>query len=129
MKRLLVVTIVIAVVLIGCGGNGADGDEKDIENTIRGYITTFNDRDYDECLNYFTSYEDEEDALAYLSYMRDLSGELELREVKDIAIVPTSVPGSGPTATATVVFTVAGEEGTDQMQLTQVDGQWKIVWE
>ena len=128
MKTLLVISIVIAVLLTGCGGDGSNGDNKDIENTIRGYVTTFNAGDFAQCLNYFTDYGDEEDALAFLSYLRDPSGEMELRKVEDIAIVPPSVPGSGPTATATVVFTIAGEEGTDQMQLKMVNGKWKIVW-
>ena len=118
----------MAVVLAGCGGDGPDGDNKDIENTIKGYVTTYNAGDFTGCLTYFTGYEDEEEARTFLSNMRSLSGELELREVKDIAIGPPAVPGSGPTATATVVFTIAGEEGTDQMQLTQVDGKWKLVW-
>ncbi|UCG84489.1 MAG: hypothetical protein JSW38_06670, partial [Dehalococcoidia bacterium] len=48
--------------------------------------------------------------------------------MKDIVIVPRAVPGSDPTATVTIVFTAAGEEGTDQMQLRKVYGLWKIVW-
>jgi hypothetical protein len=122
MKKLIVISIVMAVVLTGCGGNESAGGNADIENTIKGYITTFNAGDFTRCLTYFTDYGDEEDALAFLQFMRGMSGELKLREIKDISI-------SGPTtATATVVFTIAGEESTDQMQLRKVDDQWKIVW-
>jgi hypothetical protein len=128
LKRVLVASIVIAALLAGCGGSQPTGDNADIEDTIEGYVTTFNAGDFTQCLAYFTGYGDEEEARAFLSFMRNLSGELELRKVKDIAIVPPAVPGGSPTATATVVFTVAGEEGTDQMQLRKVDGQWKIVW-
>ena len=127
-KKLLVVFTLMVVVLTGCGGNGSSGDNADIENTINGYITTFNAGDFTQCLTYFTDYGDEEDALAFLQFMRGMSGELKLREIKNITIVPPAVPGSGQTATVTVVFTIAGEEGTDQMQLREVDGQWKIVW-
>jgi len=128
LKNFLLVSVVIAALLAGCGGGQPAGDNADIENTIRGYVTTFNAEDFAQCLTYFTGYGDEEEARAFLSFMRDLSGEMELRKVRDIVIVPPAVPGGSPTATATVVFSVAGEEGTDQTQLTKVDGQWRIVW-
>jgi hypothetical protein len=115
------VSIAVATLLIVCGGNESAGDNADIENTIRGYFTTFNGGDFTQCLTYFTGYEDEEDALAFLQFMRGMSGELQLREIKDIALVDQ-------TATATVVFTIAGEPGTDRMQLRKADDRWKIVW-
>ena len=115
--------------MVSCGG-GTTKDVTAIEETIRGYVTTFNAEDFDKCLTYFTDYEDKEDALAFLSYMRNLSGPLELREVKDIAIFPPAVPGSSQTATAAVSFTtIMGEEGTDQIGLKKVDSKWKIVWD
>jgi len=61
--------------------------------------------------------------------MRGLSGELVLKEIKDIEIHPVAVPRGSRTATASVTFTFIDEDGTDQMQLKEVDGSWKIVWE
>lgn len=114
--------------IVSCGGGKAD-DTAVIEDTIGGYVTTYNDEDFIQCLTYFTDYEDKEDALAFLSFMRSLSGKLELKKIEDIAISPPAVPGSGQTATASVTFTITGEESTDQMQLKKVDGLWKIIWE
>jgi ketosteroid isomerase-like protein len=131
MKRLLLVVCMLLVGLLlvaGCGG-GPTSEAAAIEDTIRGYVTTYNAEDFDKCLTYFTDYEDKEDALAFLSFARGLSGPLELREINDIAIVPVAVPGGSRTATATVIFTITGEESTDQIRLKEVDGHWKIIWE
>jgi len=114
--------------IVSCGGGKAD-DTAVIEDTIGGYVTTFNAEDFIQCLTYFTDYEDKEDALAFLSFMRSLSGKLELKKIEDIAISPPAVLRSGQTATASVTFTITGEESTDQMQLKKVDGLWKIIWE
>jgi hypothetical protein len=121
MKRVLLIFILVLGLSTACGGESANGERVAIEDTIRGYVTTWNAQDFAQCLTYFTGYGDEEEALAALSYMRGLSGELELREIGDIAI-------TNQTATATVVFTISGEEGTDELQLKKVDGHWKIVW-
>lgn len=130
MRKLLLVCllVIVSLMMVSCG-RVSGRETKTIEDTVRGYVTTFNAGDFTRCLTYFTDYEDEGDALAFLSYIRSLSGELELREIKDIAIFPPAVPGSGQTATATVTFTLLGEEGTDLMQLKKVDGKWKIIWE
>ncbi len=130
MKRILFICLlVIGLSLMTSCGGGTNREARAAEDTIRGYATTFDAGDFAQCLTYFTDYEDEEDALAFLSYMRSLSGPLELREIKDIAIFPPAVPGSGQTATATVTFTITGEESTDQIRLKKVNGKWKIIWE
>lgn len=117
-------TMVLAALLsASCSCGEESGDSAAIEGTIRGYITTFNAGDFNQCLTYFTGYDDEEDALAFLSYMRNLSGEMEMKKVQDVSI------SSPTTATATVIFTMLGEEGTDQMQMRKVDSEWKILWE
>lgn len=108
--------------LVACSGGVVVDDEQAIKDTIESYVETYNAQDFTSCLTYFSDYGDKEDALAFLAYLRSLSGEIELIEVKDILI-------SATTASATVVFIIAGEESTDQLQLRQVDGQWKIVWE
>jgi len=123
-------TVLLTVTLLtACGRDVSKGEDATIEDTIRGYVTTFNAEDFDKCLNYFTDYADREDALAFLSFIRSFSGPLELREFKDIAIFPPAVPGSGHTATATITVTISGEESTDQIQLKKVDDKWKIIWE
>lgn len=129
MRRLgLYLFLALALLLVACCGQETT-DEAVIEDTIRGYVETFNAGDFTQCLSYFTGYGDEEDALAFLAYIRGLSGPLELREVKDIAIFPVAVPGGSPTATVTVIFTITGEESTDQIRLEKIDDHWKIVWE
>jgi hypothetical protein len=128
MRNIVAVWILLVAVCAGCGGGNSNPEAAAIEETIRGYVRTYNAGDFAQCLTHFTGYADEKDALAFLSFMRNLSGELELQQVKDMAIVPPAVPGSGPTATVTVVFKIAGEESTDQIELRQVDGQWKVVW-
>jgi hypothetical protein len=128
-KILLVCLLVIGLLLTASCAGGSSREATAIEDTIRGYVTTFNAGDFTQCLTYFTDYGDEGDALAFLSYMSDISGPLELREVKDIVIFPVAVPGGSRTATATATFAILGEEGTDQPQLKEVDGHWKIVWE
>jgi hypothetical protein len=49
--------------MASCGG-GSSREATAIEDTIRGYLTTFNAGDFTQCLTYFTGYEDEDDALA-----------------------------------------------------------------
>jgi galactitol-specific phosphotransferase system IIB component len=125
MQRILSVLVVVLAVLLAVGtlvacGEGVN-DERAIEDTIEGYVETYNSQDFVQCLTYFSDYGNEADALAFLAYMRSISGELELVEVKDILISYT-------TASATVVFIIAGEESTDQMQLRQVNSKWKILW-
>ena len=125
MQRILSVLVVVLAVLLAVGtlvacGEGVN-DERAIEDTIEGYVETYNSQDFVQCLTYFSDYGNEADALAFLAYMRSISGELELVEVKDILISYT-------TASATVVFIISGEESTDQMQLRQVNSKWKIVW-
>jgi len=132
MKRIILVCLLVAGLLLAAscrgGSNGEATASMVIEDTIRGYVTTFNAEDFDKCLTYFTDYGDEEDALAFLSYMKGISGSLELQEIKDIGIVPVAVPGGSRTATATIIFTISGKEGTDQIRLKEVDGDWKIIW-
>lgn len=125
MQKILSVLVVVLAVLLAVGtlvacGEGVN-DERAIEDTIEGYVETYNSQDFVQCLTYFSDYGNEADALAFLAYMRSISSELELVEVKDILISYT-------TASATVVFIIAGEESTDQMQLRQVNSKWKIVW-
>jgi hypothetical protein len=128
-KMILAISIVAAMALAGCGGGDGDSEVAAIEDTIEGYVKTYNAGDFDQCLTYFTGYGDAEEARAFLSFMRNVSGELELRQVKETVIAPPAVPGGSRTATVTVVFRVAGDDATDQMQLREVDGQWKLAWE
>jgi len=121
MKRILLIFILALGLSTACGGKAADGEHAAIEDTIRGYVETYNARDYAQCLTYFTDYGDKDEALASLEFFRGLSGELGFQEIRDIAI-------SGQTATVTVAFIIGGEEGTDQMELKKVDSRWKIVW-
>lgn len=122
------VMVLAALFCASCSCGEESVDSAAIEDTIRGYVITFNAEDFVQCLTYFTGYEDEEDARAFLSYIRNLSGEMELHKVKDVSISsPTT--SSPTTATATVIFTMLGEKGTDQMHMRKVDGQWKIIWE
>ena len=125
MQKILSVLVVVLAVLLAVGtlvacGEGVN-DERAIEDTIEGYVETYNSQDFVQCLTYFSDYGNEADALAFLAYMRSISSELELVEVKDILVSYT-------TASATVVFIISGEESTDQMQLRQVNSKWKIVW-
>ena len=128
MSLFLVFSIVVTS-LIGCGGDESAKDSDAVRDTIDGYYTTFNAEDFDKCLTYFTDYGDKDDALSFLSYMRSISGPLEVRKIRDINIFPPAVPGSGYTATSTVTFTITGEESTDQIQLKKVNEMWKIIWE
>jgi len=121
--------LVICVLVMTSCEVGSNKETAAVEDTIRGYVAAFNDEDFDKCLTYFTDYEDREDALAFLSFMRDLSGPLELKKIGDTTIVPVAVPGDRRTATASVTFSLAGEDNTDLMQLKEVEGYWKIVWE
>jgi hypothetical protein len=125
----MLTVLLTATLLMACGRDMSKDEAATIEDTIRGYVVTFNAENFDKCLTYFTDYEDKEDALVFLSFIRSLSGPLELLEIKDIVIFPPAVPGSSHTATATVTFTITGEESTDQIQLKKVNDQWKIVWE
>jgi len=122
MKRVLLIFTLVLGLSTACGGKATGSEHAAIEDTIRGYVETYNARDYAQCLTYFTDYGDEGDALGALAFFRGLSGELEYRKIKDIAI-------TGQTATVSVVFVIGGEEGTDQMPLKKVNGKWKIIWE
>ena len=123
MKRFLIVLAMLAVLLsVAACSSGGTGDTEAIKDTIEGYVTAYNAGDFAKCLTYFTDFGEEDDALAFLSSLRDMSGELTLQEVKDISV-------SGQMATAKVVFTVGSEQGTDEMQLKKVQGQWRILWE
>jgi hypothetical protein len=130
-RALFLVWLVAGILLIASCGEGSQEsrDARTIEDTIRDYIATYNNEDFNNCLACFTGYEDRDDALAFLSFTRGLSGELELKEIKEISIFPVAVPGGSRTATASVTFTMLGEESTDLMQLMEADGSWKLIWE
>ena len=115
--------------MVSCGGkNRESNDVRAVEDTIRNYVITYNNEESNECLNFFTGYEDKDDALAYLSFMRGLSGKLELREIKEITIVPVAVPGGNRSATASITFSASGEENIDWKELKEVESKWKIIW-
>lgn len=126
MKRISVVSLMVVLALLPVMGvncdSGSDGDDRAIEDTIRGYISSYNASDFDECVTYFTDYSDEDDAKEGLAFFRALSGELQFKEIGNIAI-------TNQTAMVTVAFTIGGEEGTDEMHLRKVQGRWKILWE
>jgi len=122
MRRFLAAFTLVGCLLAACGGGAATGDRAAIEDTITGYVQTYNARDYSQCLTYFTGYGDTNEALASLEFFRGMSGELKFREISEMAV-------TGSTATVTVVFAIGGDEGTDEMRLENVGGQWKILWE
>ncbi len=69
MRRILLLCWLVAgsFLTVSCGGTSQENtDTTTIEDTIRGYVTTFNTEDFDKCLTYLTDYEDKEDTLAFL---------------------------------------------------------------
>jgi hypothetical protein len=106
---------------LACGGS-ANGDKWAIEQTIRGYFSTYNACNYEECLTYFTDYGDKEDALSQLAAFRGLSGELTLVRIGGITI-------ENSTATAEVIGTMHGQTDSQSMTLRREGGRWKILWE
>jgi|GEM_PF-4171105 len=120
-RILALCVLIVSLLTTACCGGSSSADEIAIEDTIRGYITTYNAGNLAQCLTYFTDYEDETEALASLSFMRGFLGEITLQSIDDLAI-------SGETATATVTILIWGEPDTDQMHLRKENGVWKIVW-
>lgn len=128
MKKLLVLAIALVGVLVACGGDAAD--RAAIEDTIRGYIASYNASNFDETLTYFTGYDDGQDALSFLAFVRPLSGELTLVDFdrEAIAFVAPAVPG-GATAKVPVEFIIQGDRGSQMLNLKKEEGKWKILWE
>ena len=124
MKKVLVTCLILVALGMSCGGGGGEsnGDSADIRDTIEGFYSAYNARQYGQCLTYFTDYGDETEALNQLTAVRQLTGEWTLKSIKNIQI-------SGSTATAQVTATIGGETETDPMELKKVGGQWKLVWE
>jgi len=120
-KKLILLCLLIVGLSMACGGGAANDERAAIEDTIRGYVRTFNAGDFTQCLTYFIDYGDEAEALASLSWMRGFLGEITLQGIDDIAI-------SGETATALVTSLIWGEPDTDQMHFKKENGVWKIVW-
>jgi hypothetical protein len=118
------------VLLVACGGGGnRDADRAAIEDTIRGYVESFNASDFDRTLSYFTGFGDREDALAYLGVLREQSGELAIVNFDRAAIAFVSPTPSGATAKVPVDFVIQGQVGSQMLELKEEDTGWKILWE
>jgi len=121
---LIVVGGAIALAVACSGGSNANPDKAAIEQVIRGYVSSYNASNFEETLTYFTGFSDSQDALAYLAYLREQSGPLEL-----VNFDPDSISVIGDTARVPVDFIIMGEQGSQWLNLSkEVDG-WKILWE
>ncbi|OGO02375.1 MAG: hypothetical protein A2Y91_07410 [Chloroflexi bacterium RBG_13_54_8] len=125
MKKLLVLCILVVGLLLGCGGGNIEVERAAIGETIRGYVSSYNASDFEECLTYFADYGDREDALSMLAFFRSRSSELTLVDFD----LESSVAVEGSTARVPVEFIVMGERGSQWIHLKKVEGEWKILWE
>jgi hypothetical protein len=95
-----------------------------IEQVIRGYVSSYNASNFEETLTYFTGFDDSQDALAYLAFLRSQSGELTL-----VNFDSGSVAVTGNVARVPVDFIIMGEQSSQWISLEKENGSWKILWE
>lgn len=124
MKRIALITLATILLLlpalaINCGSSGEDS--KAIEDTIRGFVSSYNDSDFDKCMDYFTGFSEQEKIglTASLTSDRTTLGKIILTSIGKITI-------DGSTATAEVSSTQNTESSTDSLYLSKTDGKWKI---
>lgn len=122
---IILIMLLFAVFLfVSCGSGDADSDKVAIEKVIRGYVSSYNSSNLEETLTYFTGFDDSQDALAYLAFLRSQSGELTLVNFDSEGI---SVVGN--TAKVPVEFIIMGERSFQWLNLKKENGGWKILWE
>jgi len=117
----LTVLLVAASLFVACGNSV--NDKAAIEDTIRGYVSTFNNYHFEKTLDYFTGYGNHDDAIAYLAYLRDLSGELIL-----VNFTQDSIAITGNTARVPVEFIIMGEQSSQWLYLQKESDGWRILW-
>jgi len=120
----LIMLLFVTSLFVSCGGANSDTNKAEIEQVIRGYVSSYNASDFEETLTYFTGYDNEQDALAYLAFLKSISGELILVNFDQDSIAVT-----GNTARVPVEFIIMGEQGSQWINLQKENGSWKILWE
>lgn len=121
---ILIMLLVATFLFVSCGGSDTGRDKVAIEQVIRGYVSSYNASNFEETLTYFTGFEDSQDALAYLAFLRSQSGELTL-----VNFESGSVAVTGNTARVPVEFIIMGEQSSQWINLAKENGGWKILWE
>lgn len=120
----LIMLLFVTSLFVSCGGANSDTNKAEIEQVIRGYVSSYNASDFEETLTYFTGYDNEQDALAYLAFLKSISGELIL-----VNFDRDSIAVTGNTARVPVEFIIMGEQGSQWINLQKENGSWKILWE
>jgi hypothetical protein len=115
--------LLLTLLFVSCGGNTSQ-DKVAIEQVIRGYVSSYNASNFEDTLACFTGYDDYQDALAYLVFLRSLSGEITL-----VNFDAASISVTGNTARVPVDFIIMNELSSQWINLEKVNGNWKILWE
>ena len=124
---LLVALICLFAVVSGCGG---DDDEKDAEQTVRGFVTAVKESDADTyCDELITEAFREKSTFATVdsaseSCKRQLKAIRGLR-IRLVRIVKTEVDGDSATVKATLRR--PGQQTTQTLLLEKEDGDWKLA--
>lgn len=143
MKRIVVISLAVVFLLLpalamncSSGEDNESADRAAVEATIKGYISSYNASDFEECITYFTDYSDEEEAKSALAYFRDLSGELFIRTMSAddppmLAINILEIDESIASVEIELAAYAGSDQsiGSDEVDLKKVNGQWKISWE
>lgn len=131
MKKLVLVIallLVIPVMLIGC----SKSDSADIKDSINGFVSALNAKDYDKCTDYLVGVTDANKA-AIATELSGLEAYVQKTEVTKIEEI--EVDGSSATAKVTLKVTLSAALGgssaeqTIDLPLSKVDGKWKFTGE
>ena len=129
MKRIAAIGLAVILMLIpfmavNCdsNGDGGNGDTAAIKDVIRDMYDAYNQENFAKALTYCTNYGDEDEAIAQMAAMKNITGNITVKSIDNINI-------DGSTATASVTEQVWGEDDTYEMKLVKIDGNWKVDME
>lgn len=120
---LFLVVLTTLLLLVSCTQSVAS-DKEAIEQVIVGYVSSYNANNFGETINYLTGYNDRDDAIAYLAFLKSMSGNITIVNFDKDAIAVT-----GNTAKVPVDFIIQEEVSFQWINLVKEQGYWRILWE
>ncbi len=115
--KLSVLLLAVTTVFYACGGG-----KNDPKAVAQDFLDALQKQDYAAAKKLATP--ESEEMLSTLESLSDMGGDAAKTEPKKVEISDVKEDGDN----ATVTYSVEGEEGDQSLELTKVDGEWKVVF-